>query len=143
MIVIDANLLLYAYDEIDPRHPVASRWFVNLMNGADDVGLSLVTILAFLRISTDPRIYEEPRSAPSALEIVSSWLARPNVRLLEPTGRHWSTLTDVIACGQARGPLLMDAHLATLAIEHGATLATTDRDFSRFPGIRTIDPTAA
>jgi uncharacterized protein len=143
MIVIDANLLLYAYDEVDPRHPVASRWFINLMDGADDVGLALVTILAFLRISTNPRIYEQPRSAPSALEIVGSWLARPNVRILEPTGRHWSTLTEVIERGRARGSHIMDAHLAALTIEHGATLATADRGFARFAGLRTIDPTAA
>jgi toxin-antitoxin system PIN domain toxin len=143
MIVIDANLLLYAYDEVDPRHPVALRWFIDLMNGGDDVGLAVVTILAFLRISTNPRIYEQPRPVPKALEIVGAWLARPNVRILEPTSRHWSIFGDVVARGRARGPELMDAHLATLTIEHGATLATADRGFARFPGLRMVDPTAA
>lgn len=142
MIVIDANMLLYAYDADDPRHAVVSPWFESQMSGSGDVGLSLLAILAFLRISTDHRVFRRPRPVPTALAIVESWLAHPNVRLLEPTGRHWTTLADVAGGGQARGPQLMDAHLAALAIEHGATLATADRGFARYPGLRTIDPTA-
>jgi Predicted nucleic acid-binding protein, contains PIN domain len=143
MIVIDANLLLYAYDEADPRHPVVARWFQSLMSSSDDVGLPLLAILAFIRISTDHRVFEQPRPVATALAIVESCLSRPNVRLLEPTGGHWATLADLAARGQARGPQLMDAHLAAVTIEHGATLATADRGFARFPGLRTLDPTAA
>lgn len=142
MIVIDANMLLYAYDENDPRHAAASPWFQTQMSETVEIGLSLVAILAFLRISTDHRVFRQPRPVATALAIVDSWLAHPNVRLLEPTRRHWTTLRDVAAGGQARGPQLMDAHLAALAIEHGATLATADRGFARYPGLRTIDPTA-
>lgn len=143
MILIDVNVLLYAYDQTDPRHDLAARWVEDVMSGVDEVGLALVTILAFLRISTDPRIHEEPREAADAIAVIEGWLAQPNVRIVEPTGRHWSTFADLASTGQARGPLLMDAHLATLAIEHGATLATADRGFRRFPGLRIVDPTAA
>ena len=143
MIVIDANVLIYAYDATDRRHPAVAPWFQRQMAGPDDVGLSLVAIMAFLRISTDHRVFEHPRPVATALAIVDSWLARPNARLLEPTGRHWETLLDLAAGGQARGPQLMDAHLAALTIEHGATLATADRGFARYAGLRTVDPTAA
>jgi toxin-antitoxin system PIN domain toxin len=143
MIVIDANLLLYAHDSSSPRHGDAAGWLVRAMSGTESVGLGLATILAFLRISTDPRIFLRPFAADDALAIVEEWLATPNVTLLAPGDRHWRSLSDLAKRGQARGPLLMDAHLAALAIEHGATLATTDRDFSRFPGLRTVDPTAA
>jgi uncharacterized protein len=141
MIVMDANMLLYAYDEEDPRHAVVSPWFEAQMSTTGDVGLSVLAILAFLRISTDHRVFRQPRPVATALAIVESWLAHPTVRLLEPTRRHWTTLADLATSGQARGPQLMDAHLAALTIEHGATLATADRGFARYPGLRTIDPT--
>ncbi len=100
-------------------------------------------MVAFLRIETDPRIYEEPRGAADAIAVIEGWFAQPNVRVVGPTARHRSTFGNVVSGGQARGPLLMDAHLATLAVEHGATLTTADRGFRRFPGLRTIDPTAS
>ena len=92
---------------------------------------------------TGPRL-ECSRSSPahrSTIGLVESWLRRANVQLVGPTDAHWQTLAGLAAGGQARGPMLMDAHLAALALEHGATLATTDRDFSRFAALRTIDPT--
>lgn len=143
MIVIDANVLLYAYDRSDPRHQRAARWLEATLGGDDEVGLALTTLLAFVRITTDPRVYERPMAAQVAVGHVRRWLDRRNVQLIGPSDRHWSTLIDLMARGQARGPLVMDAHLAALSIEHGATLATTDRDFKRFSGLRTVDPTAA
>jgi uncharacterized protein len=142
MIVVDANLLLYAYDRSDPHHAAAARWLEATVDGDGQVGLALATVLAFIRISSDPRVYEAPMSAATAIGIVGSWLQRANIQLLAPTEAHWATLTDLAVGGKARGPMLMDAHLAALTLEHGATLATTDRDFARFPGLRTIDPTA-
>jgi toxin-antitoxin system PIN domain toxin len=97
-------------------------------------------LLAFLRISTDPRIRKNPFSLTEAASIVAEWLDRPMVTLLNPSERHWEILLGLMKQGQARGPLIMDAHLAALAIEHGATLATTDRDFTRFPGLRILNP---
>ena len=142
MIVVDANLLLYAYDESDPRHVPAARWLEETVGGAEAVGLALTTLMAFIRISTDSRVYQAPLDVMRAIDIVDSWLRRANVHLIGPTGAHWRTLADLAIAGQARGPMLMDAHLATLTLEHGGTLATSDRDFSRFPGLSTFDPTA-
>lgn len=140
MILIDANLAIYAYDESSPRHAVARAWLEASVGGRESVGFALTTLLAFVRISTDPRVHVRPLATATAMDIVGSWLEHQNVHLVTPTERHWSTFRDLAARGQARGPLLMDAHLAALAIEHGATLATTDRDYSRFAGLRTIDP---
>jgi toxin-antitoxin system PIN domain toxin len=142
MIVIDANVLLYAIDEADPRHRSAARWVSESIGGRTDVGLALVTVLAFIRIATDARVYHQPLEAREAIDLVGSWLARDNVTLLGPVETHWTTLATVAASGQARGPLMMDAHLATLVMEHGATLATTDRDFKRFEGLQSMDPTS-
>ena len=141
MILIDANVLLYAYDGSEPRHEAASRWLEATIGGEESVGLALTTLLAFVRISTDPRVYEVPMSADQAIAVVQSWLERDNVQMIGPSQAHWTTLAALAVAGQARGPLLMDAHLAALALEHGAVLATVDRDFSRFSGLRTFDPT--
>ena len=143
MIVVDANVLLYAHDTSSPRQPAAFEWLGRTMNGTEAVGLGLVTVLAFLRISTDPRIFLRPLAAGEAIAIVEEWLERPNVTLLGPSDRHWQSLAEQVDRGQARGPLLMDAHIATLVLEHGAILATADRDFTRFAGLRTVDPTVA
>lgn len=143
MILVDANLVIYAYHSGHPHHVAARSWLEDSIGGSEPVGFAVVTLLAFLRISTDPRIHREPLSTATAIGIIRSWLDHPNVRMASPTEAHWRTLQEVSAKGQARGPLLMDAHLAALAIEHGATLATTDRDFSRFPGLRTMDPVTA
>lgn len=143
MIVVDANILLYAHDSSSRHHAAAAEWLAATLNGPEHVGIGLVTILAFVRIATDPRVAAMPISPSDAVAIVEEWLDRPNVFLIGPSDRHWRTLAEQAELGQARGPLMMDAHLAALALEHGAVLATTDRDFSRFPGLRTVDPTAA
>lgn len=78
-----------------------------------------------------------------ACSLIEGWLALPNARLLQPGPRTWKILSVVCGSGQARGPIVMDAHLAALALEHGASIATTDRDFTRFPGIDLMDPTEA
>lgn len=110
--------------------------------GADElIGFPLVTILAFVRIGTDPRVFATPYEPAEAVAIVQGWLERPNTRLVQATPRHWGVFADTIEEGRARGPLMTDAHLATLAKEHGARLCTTDRDFARFSGLDTIDPT--
>jgi len=142
VIVIDANILLYAHDSADPRHAPAARWLEATIGGAEAVGLALTTMLAFIRITTDPRVYAIPIAATDAIELVESWLRRANVHLIGPTDAHWRTLAALAVAGQSRGPVMMDAHLAALTMGHGATLATSDRDFARFPGLRTIDPTA-
>jgi len=142
VIVVDANILLYAYDAGDPRHFQVASWLERVFSGSDDVGLPLTVLLAFARITSDPRVYETPRDPEEAISLIEGWLGRSNVQLIGPTQTHWKTLTRLVTAGKVRGSMLMDAHIAALAIEFGAILATTDRDFSRFPGLRTIDPTS-
>ena len=140
MILVDANLLLYAYDAASPRHDAARAWLENVLTTERDVRLGVATVLAFLRLSTDPRVFERPMSPLEATTIVTSWLTRRNVSLALPAEGHWSRLGDLANRSRSSGPLLMDAHLASLTIERGARLATTDRDFARFAGLRFEDP---
>jgi hypothetical protein len=140
MILIDANLLLYASDTASVHHEVARRWLEALFSEPQPVGLAWVALLAFLRVGTDPRLRKDALSLAEATATVSDWLERPMVTILNPGERHWEILRELMTKGQAHGPLVMDAHLAALAIEHGATLATTDRDFTRFPGLRILNP---
>lgn len=140
MILVDANLLLYAYDSGSAHHNGARGWLESALSKPQPVGLAWTAILAFLRIGTDRRLRQQAPSMGEAASIVSSWLDRPNVTLLNPGERHWEILRGLAIKGQVQGRLVMDAHLAALAIEHGAELATTDRDFTRFPGLRILNP---
>jgi uncharacterized protein len=140
LILVDANLLLYAYDSSSKRHEPARRWFEEALSGGETVRFALVTLLAFLRISTNPAVFRHPLSTSDAIGFVTSWLDMPSCGVADPTDRHWSVLEDLTRAGQARGALLMDAHVAALTIEHGATLFTTDRDFARFPKLHFADP---
>lgn len=140
MILVDANLLLYAYDASSVHHPAGRAWLERVLSRPEPFGVAWVTVLAFLRISTHPRVFEAPFSIAEACGIVSEWLAHPAVRVLDPGERHWAILSELLPASQARGPLVMDAHLAALAIEHGAVLSTTDQDFTRFRGLRTLNP---
>jgi hypothetical protein len=142
MILVDANLLLYAHDPSSPHHRAARGWLETAVSNRESVGLTWMTLLAFVRIGTSPRPLEHPLSTAEAVAIVSRWLQHPSVTIVNPGERHWEILCDLMTKGQAHGPLIMDAHLAALAIEHGATLATTDRDFTRFPGLRILNPLA-
>jgi len=140
MILIDANVLLYAYDPSSPHHRAARDWLETTLSKPENIGLTWLTLLAFVRISTSPRPLEHPLSTAEAVAIVSDWLERPMVTIPNPGERHWEILRALMTKGQAHGPLIMDAHLAALAIEHGGTLATSDRDFTRFPGLRILNP---
>ncbi len=140
MILVDANIALYAYDATSPHHEAARVWFEDVLNGDEEVDFALTSLLAFIRISTNPAVFRRPLRASDAIGVVTGWLSRPNVRMAVPTERHWAILEETATGGQARGPLIMDAHLAALALERGATLATSDRDFARFPRLRLVDP---
>lgn len=142
MIVVDANVLLYAYQPRSLHHERCRRWVEEAFSGEEPVCLAWVTVLAFIRISTNPRIFEAPLGATEATAIVSSWLEREAVSVLEAGQHCWEILRELIADAQVSGPLVMDAFLAALALENGATLVTTDRDFSRFPKLRLVNPAA-
>jgi toxin-antitoxin system PIN domain toxin len=138
--LIDANLLLYAYIPSSKHHRAARGWLEARFSEAEPVGLPWLSILAFMRISTNPRLHEHPLSIHEANQIISAWLARANVTVLNPGDRHAEILQNLLVEGQATGPLVADAHLAALAIEHGAALASADRDFARFPGLKLLSP---
>ncbi len=140
MILIDANVLLYAYNSSAPDHQRARTWLEQTFAEEGDVRIDLVTLLAFVRIATNPAVFARPMTVDEAIAIVEAWLALPNVSVAQPTTSHWSALADVARAGQVRGPDVMDAHLAALAIQSGATLCTTDRGFARFDGLKRLNP---
>ena len=140
MILVDANLLLYAYDSKSPHHESSRAWLETTLSHGHPVRFALVTLLAFVRIASDRRIYAHPLPPAEACSLVEDWLAQPNVRLLHPGPRAWRLLSAMCEEGQAKGAMVMDAHLAALAIEHGASIATTDRDFMRFANVELVNP---
>lgn len=143
MTLIDANVLLYAYHPRAAQHERCRTWVEAEFASGSAVGIAWATIVAFLRISTNPRVFERPLATAEAEAVVSSWLAVPSVSPVDPGERYWEILCDLLHRAQVTGPLVTDAALAALAIEHGATLCTTDRDFARFPRLRTFNPLEA
>lgn len=142
MKLLDVNLLLYAYDASSPLHDRARSWFESCMNDAEPVGFPLATLVAFVRLATDARIFERPFDAVSACALVDEWLSQPSANLILPSARHWEILSNISVEAQVRGALVPDAHLAACAIENGATLYTHDRDFLRFQRLRVEFPLA-
>lgn len=140
MTVLDANILLYAYDSSSLLHTKARTWIEALFSSDTYVGLPWQTVAAFLRVITNAKLPGERFTMREALNVVDGWLALPNIALLSPGEEHWPLLRQVLLDGQAHGPLTTDGRLAALTIEHGGVLHTTDRDFSRFPGLRWTNP---
>ena len=140
MILVDANILLYAEDELSPCHAEARAWWDGQLSGTSPVGLCWEVISAFIRISTNPHVYDHPLALGQAIDRVRSWLDQPCVRLVVPTTRHWALFRKLLVEGQAAANLVTDAQMAALALEHGCELVSTDADFSRFPGLRWRNP---
>lgn len=140
MILLDANLLIYAIDRDSPNHEAASTYVNGLLSTTREVGLAWVVLLAFLRITTHRRVLVRPLASREALEYVESWLAQPYTTLVTPGPHHWPILRNLVELAGSAGNLTTDSHLAALAIEHGATLASADNDFRRFPGLRYTNP---
>jgi toxin-antitoxin system PIN domain toxin len=140
VILLDANILLYAYNKDAAHHLAAARWIKELFHGPEAIGLPWLTLWAFVRVSTNSRAWRNPATPKEAFQIVREWLALPGVVIVEPGPRHAELLERLAIDNRAAGPLTTDAALAALAIEHGATLASTDRDFSRFPDLRWVNP---
>lgn len=140
MKVPDLNLLLYAVDRRSHAHARALRWWNALLSGNETVALSWTVLLGFLRLTTNPRIMLRPLTAGEALDHIDGWLAHPVTTVIDPTPRHASVLRDLLGESGTAGNLVSDAHLAALAIEHGAELCSADRDFGRFPALRWTNP---
>lgn len=140
MKLCDANLLLYAYDSSSPKHARARDWLETGLSGAETFAFAWVVLLAFLRLSTNPRVFVEPLGTIEALDLIDGWLAVPSCTIVDPTQRHTAVLRDLLEPLGTAANLTTDAHLAALAIEHGAELCSCDADFSRFAGLRWTDP---
>lgn len=140
--LVDANLVLWAHHRGFPRHEEALSWWAEALSSKSLIGVTWPTTLAFVRISTNPRVFEQPLTLADAWATVETWLDRSNVWVPVPTERHRGLLGEMLLGGQANRDLSSDAHLAALAIEWGLELLTADADFDRFPGLRWRNPLA-
>lgn len=140
MIIPDINLLLYAHVDAFAQHAAARAWWEELVGSRRDVGLASATLFGFLRIVTNPRVFEEPASVETAVGWVEEWLERPNVRLLLPGPRHLEIAFGLLRELGTGANLTTDAQLAALAIEYQGELHSNDADFGRFPQLRWVDP---
>lgn len=140
VILVDANLLVYAHVGSFAQHDAARRWLDGRLSGRAPVGLPWPSLLAFVRIVSNPRIFERPASVLAAWQQVESWLAPESTWIPLPTTRHREVLAPLMAYAEGRANLIPDAHLAALAVQHGLVLCSADGDFARFDGLRWINP---
>jgi uncharacterized protein len=138
--VVDANVLLYAVNTDAAHHDRARRWLDDALGGAEAVGFSWVALLAFLRLSTRPGLFPQPLSIEEASAVIEHWLAQPAARVLQPPAAHLATLSGLLQRTGTGANLVNDAHLAALAVDHGAGIVSFNRDFARFPGVRWAEP---
>lgn len=136
MRIPDANVLLHCVNSAAPQHATAKRWIESALSGTDPVGFAWVAVLAFIRLSTRRGVFPTPLTLDEVTSVVSAWLSRANALVVAPTDRHLDLLRGLLGPLGTAANLVSDAHLAVLALEHGATVATFDRDFTRFVGLR-------
>jgi uncharacterized protein len=140
VILIDANILIYAHLPIFTQHQSAHEWLDGRLSDAAPVGLPWASLLGFLRVVTNPRTFARAVPIARARDQVSAWIDCEPVWIPQPTERHAEVLGNLLALPGVHGNLVPDAHLAALAIEHGLTLCSTDGDFARFSGLRWLNP---
>jgi hypothetical protein len=143
VILVDANLLIYAIDRDAPNHPAARRWLEETLSGTAPVGFAWLVILAFLRVTTHPRIMRRPLTPDEALRYVDEWLGQPCIAPVGPGEKHWPILRSLLSATGTAGNLTSDAHLAALALEHGYAIYSADNDFKRFSGLSHVNPLQA
>lgn len=142
MIVVDLNLLIYAVNEDAIQHDGARQFWEQTLSEGVAVGLPWTVVLGFVRLTTNPRVMPHPLAPEQAFGVVDGWLAQATVEVIEPTDRHWEIVKELLLPLGTAGNLTTDAHLAALAVERGATLCSTDNDFSRFPRLKWSNPLA-
>jgi len=142
MILVDANILVYAHVEENEYHERARAWLDERLSGTARVGLPWESLAAYLRLVTNPRVFPRPLGAPAAMAQVAEWLDRPAAWAPTPTDAHPTILAELLAIDGIRADLIPDAHLAAIAIGHGLTLMSNDSDFARFPQVRWENPLA-
>ena len=142
MILPDANLLIYAHDEASPSHAKARQWWEAALSGAEPVGLAWVVVLAVTRLLTHPTVCENPLSPAQVRSIIEHWLSFPHVRIIHLSENALGRFFDLLEEAGTGGNLSTDALIALHALEHSATVASNDRDFDRFSGVKRINPLA-
>jgi toxin-antitoxin system PIN domain toxin len=142
MIIPDANLLIYAHDEASPGHAKARSWWEAVLSGRDPVGIAWVVVLAVTRLLTHPSVCENPLSPAQVRRIVEHWLSFPHVRMVHLSENALGRFFDLLEEAGTGGNLSTDALIALHALEHSATIASNDRDFDRFSGVKRINPLA-
>ena len=140
MKLVDINLLIYAINRDAPHHVQAKKWLEQSLSGDEPFGFAWIVVLGFLRIVTSGRIMPAPLAPEVALDVMDNWLQQPPSVTVSPSYQHWTILKELLEPLGTAANLTSDAHLATLAIEHGARLYSTDNDFSRFPMLRWTNP---
>lgn len=141
MLIVDANLLLHAVNESAREHQLAQRWLREALAGTEALAFAWTVLLAFLRLATHPSVFGQPLSAEEAADLLERWLQASPAVILAPTRQHLPLLRGLLSKTGTAGNLVMDAHLAALAVEHGATVVSFDRDFGRFEGVSWRLPT--
>ncbi len=140
MQIVDVNVLLYAVNEDAPNHAAARVWLDGALSNGEPVGFTWQVMLAFLRLTTKTGLFPSPLTIDEATDVVQDWLGRPLAVVVEPTARHLPLLLGLLSESGTGGNLVSDAHLAALALEHGAGLVSFDADFGRFAGVRWTRP---
>jgi toxin-antitoxin system PIN domain toxin len=139
----DVNVLIYAHREDAPEHHAHAQWLESMVNGPEPFGLAEIVLSGFIRIVTNPKIFEPATPMTRALEFCERLVEWPRSVVVLPTHRHWEIFTGLCRSSRIKGALVSDAYLAALAIEHGCELVTTDSDFARFEGLRWRHPLGA
>ncbi|MEI6386320.1 MAG: TA system VapC family ribonuclease toxin [Spirochaetota bacterium] len=142
MILPDLNLLVYAYNTASPWHERARLWWEDSLNGAEIVGLAPVVALGFVRLMSNPRVLVRPVRAAILLDVVAEWLDTGRVKYVAPGMRHVRIMRGLFEASAAGSTMTTDIHLAALAIEQGATIASNDTDFRRLAGFTLLNPLA-
>ncbi len=142
MILVDVNILVYAYNSAADEHSRATHWLQQVLSGTEPVGFSWSVVHAFLRLVTNKRVVPSPLTTEEALAVAEDWFAQPIVSIVNPGRSYWTFLRAVLTEAQVKGDIVNDAHIAALALEQNAVVVTADRDFNRFPGVRVINPLA-
>jgi toxin-antitoxin system PIN domain toxin len=143
VILIDTNLLLYGGVRSSPQHDRARQWLEEQFAAASKVGLPWHSLLGFVRLASSRTVYRRGPSVGEAWQVVREWLKLDNVWIPQPTERHGEVLDEIFSTARMSSRFVMDAHLAALAIEHGLTLCSNDRDFARVPKLRWVNPLEA
>lgn len=140
MILVDANILLYAEDSLSEHHESARSWWDAQLSASAPVCLCWPVVTAFIRIATNTRLHQRPLTLREAVDRVQSWFNQPCVRMIQPTEQHWDIFQRMLHDGNATANLVSDAHLAALAVEYNCELCSTDSDFARFPRLNWRNP---